>query len=277
MRSKLLVLQLFTLCYLLTIGALNVANAQRSKLFKKKQPNEKKIKIALRWEYAIKNNQPASEGYLAAETAYQINGEPSKYQMYSIDGTVKYSYQYKKDGNTQLRYWEHEGTVIVDSREELDALGNVIKHIRYQPDGKILDIKMMDYNAKGRIVKEVYFDNANQRVYEIIISYNEAQHSLTERYHDFLNKEEYMIAVELDDDYQPLIRTRYKKSGPLVDKTIYKRDQQGRLLEKQVYDVNKKMVLQEQFVYDDDEGKMNCSIFKAAKLLAHYVYEYKYY
>jgi hypothetical protein len=268
---------LLSFCLLMSLDA----QAQFPKLFKKrkKENTEAQLKTEERWYYQIIENAAAPEGALVAQASYSETGEQTSLKIYQQSGALKYSYQYKKEELKRKRYWEQDGQQIKDYVEELDALGNVIKRIRYKPTGEILDITSWEYDSQGRPSLEVYYDDANKRVYEINYSYNDAQRSVTEKQHFLIEDEYYMTAVELDENFQPLSRSRYKKSGPLVDKVVYLRDEEGRLKEVQHYPDGKNMSIKEKYEYKDDRNKVVYSVFnvKTNKMLEYSVFVYKYY
>ncbi len=258
------------------------ASAQFPKLFKKrnKAKNERKLKSEERWNYEIISNAASPEGMMVAKAVYDQNGAPQKLSLYSPNGQLKHQYFYKYDSQSlkRTRYWEYEEQQINDYVEEMDALGNVIKRIRYKATGEILDIKTWEFDSEGRPTLEVYYDDANQRIYEIRFSYNNAQRSATEKQHYLIEESSYMTAVELDDNFQPLSRSRYKEEGALVNKTVYLRDTDGRLTEVQHYPDGKTMSIREKYEYLDDRDKVIYSVFetKTSKMLEYSVFVYEY-
>lgn len=263
--------------------SLSEAQAQFPKLFKKrkKDKTERQLKTEERWNYEIIENAASPEGVMVAKATYSPEGKRQLLKIYHNSGGLKYSYKYQQNEKAlkQERYWQLEEQKIKDYVEELDALGNVIKRIRYKPTGEILDITNWEYDSQGRPSSEVYYNDNNKRVYELNYTYNDAQRSLTEKQHYLIEDASYMTAVELDEDFQPLSRSRYKQSGPLVDKVVYNRDEKGRLIEVQHYPDGKTMTIKETYKYKDDQDKVIYSVFnvKSNKMLEYVVFVYKYY
>lgn len=257
--------------------------AQFPKLFKKrkKDKTERQLKIEERWDYEIIEDAASPEGVLVAKATYSSEGDREELKIYQKTGALKHSYRYEYEEKAlkRQRYWQLEEQEIKDYVEELDALGNVIKRIRYKPTGEILDITNWEYDSQGRPSSEVYYNDNNKRVYELNYTYNDAQRSVTEKQHYLGEDASYITAVELDEDFQPLSRSRYEQSGPLVDKVVYNRDEEGRLIEVQHYPDGKTMSVKEKYEYKDDQDKVIYSAFnvKHNKMLEYCVFVYKFY
>lgn len=258
---------------------------QTTDVLGQKKANRKKaktpvLKVETRWNYQIINQTPTEQGKKSAEVYYNTEGKKDKWLAYSPNGELKYQYGYTYTEDKIKRFWKtDDGQLITDYLEEHDEFGNITKLIRYKPTGEQLDIIMYEYDMQSRKTDELYYDDQNQKVYEIIYRYNDFQHTMTETHIDHLNNEEYLSAIELNEQNQPISLTRYSKSGPLMNKTIFTRDDQGRLIEKLVYKNGKTLDVKETYEYSDTGDKKTCSVYVSGgkELVEHVVYTYEYY
>ncbi|MCP4443015.1 MAG: hypothetical protein GY810_29265 [Aureispira sp.] len=256
-----------------------------SAIWGQKKPKRKKskdpiVKVETRWDYKIVDQTPAEQGNKSTEIHYNEEGKKDKWLAYTLNGQLKYQYGYTHSEGEIKRFWKTaDGQLITDYTEEHDEFGNVTKLIRYKPTGDQLDIIMYEYDMQGRKSDELYYDDQNQKVYEIIYRYNDFQHTMTETHVDHLNNEEYLSAIELNEANLPVTLTRYNKSGPLVNKTTFKRDEQGRLIEKMTYKNGKTLDIKETYEYSESGDKKTCSIYVSGgkELVEYVVYTYEYY
>jgi hypothetical protein len=267
---------LLSLCSFLPLSDLQ---AQTSKN-KKKKDDIGLVKKEMHRSFEIIDNKPGDKSYLTTVRFYNAKGKEEKLIFYYKDGSIRksYSYRYHAEKRLSERFYELNGNTLKDFSSEADLVGNITKLTRYKTDGEVLDASLYKYDAKSRKIEEQYFDNNNQKVYEIFYTYNDAQKTLTEKLRDFKSGDEFIATVQLDDNEQPILRTRYKKTGHLVDKTVYKRDEKGRVIEKQLFPDGKKMRIKERYEYDDANKKMTMSVTDEAnsRLLEYAVVVYEY-
>jgi len=267
---------LFSLCCFLPLSDLQ---AQTSKN-KKKKDDMGFVKKELHRSFEIVDNKPSDKSYLTTIRFYNGKGKEEKLIFYYKDGSIRksYSYRYQVEKRLTERFYVLNGKELKDFSSEADELGNCIKLTRYKADGQVLDLTLCKYDAKSRKIEEFYYDNNNQEIYEIFYTYNDVQKTLTERLNDFRTGEEFIATMQLNENEQPILRTRYKKTGHLVDKTIYKRDLKGRIIEKQLFPDGKKMRIKERYDYDDVNKKMTMSVTDemSSSLLEYAVVVYEY-
>jgi hypothetical protein len=278
-----------SLCLILGVVCLQPAQAQLGKkikrIFKKEKPvptppkPQRYLRFETQWSYPVHNNRPAEQGNKIAEVQYDSLGRKQWALGFNTKGDTQSHYRFEHLDSLQKmrKYLVAAGQSHLELEESYFEKNKLSSQVYYKSNGQLLHRLLYDYDTKGRLYQILHFDEKNQKTYSVVRAYHEYQPSYMEYYEDFANNERYEVATDYDSLRNPLQSIRYKASGDLVDKVVFKYDEQGRLLSRSIYKGENKLDIQEIYTYMDDQ-KMAKALYLGDKneLLEYTVYVYQY-
>lgn len=268
---------------LLCIGLL-MALPSQAQLLKKvwKKHKEPQISCQTRWDYNISESGKPGIRYRAAVRHYNELGKPSSWVRFDEDGNpqIKYDYRYK-DTSVKRVWYTPSGEVRSDYVEQYNKQGQLIRYTRYTKSGSVLDRRTFEYDAEGRKIREEYLNEALEPIFVNTFSYDDKRYVVKEHYNDLINDESYVAIIQHNIDWKPLSYTRYKASGPVDQKVLYKQDEYGRIINTETYKEGKILSSRNSYTYDSTGMLDSFSLFiiedGEERLVERSEYEYEYF